>query len=103
MMESMEWEPLASRRKQSRLCTMYKITNDLISINKSKYLKLATETRTRGTHTFKYYVEHATKDVFKYSYFPRTVREWNGLPSDIVTAKSIHSFKIKLNDHLRAV
>ena len=61
----------------------------------------ATETRTRGSHDFKYFVEHTSNDVFKYSYFPRTVREWNSLPSDIVTAKSLDIFKNKLSDYLQ--
>ena len=33
---------------------------------------------------FKYLLN---KDVFKYSCSPRTVREWNSLPSDIVPAR----------------
>ena len=54
MIKDLEWEPLASRRKQSHLCTMYKISNDIIHVNKSKYLTPATETRTCGSHDFKY-------------------------------------------------
>ena len=65
MIKDLEWEPLASRRKQARLCAMYKISNDIIHVNKSKYLTPATETRTRGSHDFKYFVEHTSNDVFK--------------------------------------
>ena len=43
MIKDLKWEPLASCRKQSRLCTMYKISNDIIHVNKSKYLTPATE------------------------------------------------------------
>ena len=42
-----------------------------------------------------------SNDVFKYSYFSRTVREWNSLPSDIVSAKSLDIFKSMLSDYLR--
>ena len=42
-----------------------------------------------------------SNDVFKYSYFSRTVREWNSLPSDIVSAKSLDIFKNMLSDYLR--
>ena len=41
-----------------------------------------------------------SNDVFKYSYFSRTVREWNSLPSDIVSAKSLDIFKSMLSDYL---
>ena len=58
---------------------MYQITNGIIHADNPN-------TRTRGSHDFKYYVEHTDNDVFKKSYFPRTVREWNSLPSDVVTS-----------------
>ena len=45
----------------------------------------ATETPTRESHDF----EHANNDVFKCSYFPRPVREWNSLPSDVVASESL--------------
>ena len=81
---------------------MYKISNNIIHVNKSKYLTPATETQTHGSHdhAFKYFLEHASNDVFKYSYFPRTVREWNSLSSDIVSAKSWDIFKSMLSDYL---
>ena len=50
MIKGLEWEPLASLRKQARLCKMYKISDGIIHVNKSKYLTPATETRTRGSY-----------------------------------------------------
>ena len=47
------------------------IIHDIINVNKSEYLTPATQTRTRGSHYFKYFVD-TSNDVFKYSYFPRT-------------------------------
>ena len=46
--KDLELEPLASPRKlKPRLCTMYEISNDIIHVNKSRYLTPATEIRTR--------------------------------------------------------
>ena len=101
MIKGLEWEPLAFRRKQARSCKMYKILNDIIHVNKSMYLTPTTETRTRGSHDFKYFIEHTSNDVFNYCYFPRTVREWNSLPCDIISAKSLDIFKSMLSDYLR--
>ena len=42
----MEWESLTFRRQHARLCTMYKITNEIIHVLKSEYLTLPNETRT---------------------------------------------------------
>ena len=101
MLKDLEWEPLALRRKQARLMTMYKITNDIIHIDKSKYLLPPTETRTRRSHNFKYYLEQTNNDVFKFSYFPRTIREWNSLPANIVSSTSLDIFQRKLGLFLR--
>ena len=54
------------------------------------------ERRTRGSHYFKFVVPKGNKDVFRFSFFPRTISEWNRLPSDTVLAKTVHSFKKKL-------
>ena len=54
---------------------MYKISNDIIHVNKSKYLTPATESPTRRSYGFKYFIEHASIDVLKYPYLPRTVKE----------------------------
>ena len=40
MFKDLEWEPLALRRKQARLMTMYKSTNDIIHINLNIYFRL---------------------------------------------------------------
>ena len=39
------------------------------------------------------------KDVFKYSYFPRTIKDWNNLLHDIVLANSLKEFKVKLDSY----
>ena len=65
MMKYLEWELLASESEQARLCTMYKISNDIIHVKKSKYLTPATATRTSGSHGFKYFIEHTSNNVFK--------------------------------------
>ena len=48
------------------------------------------------SHAFKFVVPRAKKDIFKFSFFPRTINEWNSLPEDIVNTTSVDSFKSKL-------
>ena len=45
------------------------------------------------SHAFKFVVPRAKKDIVKFSFFPRTINEWNSLPEDIVNSKSVDSFK----------
>ncbi|CAB4037319.1 Hypothetical predicted protein, partial [Paramuricea clavata] len=84
MTEDLNWESLEVRRKKARLTLLYKLSRNLVDVETNNYLLVNNETRTRGSHSFKYRVPKTTKDVFKFSFFPRTIREWNLLPEEIV-------------------
>jgi hypothetical protein len=99
MLDMLGWKTLEERRVESRLTMMYKISNNLVDFNTDQYLKLHPESRTRGSHPLKHQIPKATKDVFKYSYFPRTIREWNKLPPELVLSSSLGEFKTKLSSH----
>ena len=61
MIEDLNWDSLALRRQQTRLTTMYKISHNLIEVDKAK-----SEQRTRGTHNFKYFIEHSNKEPIRF-------------------------------------
>ena len=42
------------------------------------------ERRNRGSHDFKFIVPRGHKDTFRFSFFPRTITEWNKLPQETV-------------------
>jgi hypothetical protein len=96
MMKDLEWDTLEMRRRKARLTTMYKLSHDLVDIDSSKFLIHSFENRTRRSHQFKFRIPYANKDVFKYSFFPRTIADWNCLPEEIVTSRSLDSFKSNL-------
>ena len=37
------------------------------------------------------------KDIFRFSFIPRTITEWNKLPQETVSSQSLCIFKSKLN------
>ena len=55
----------------------------------------------RNKHDKNFQIPSAASDYRKYSFFPRTIRDWNALPPHgVVTAPSVEAFKaslIKLN------
>ena len=83
-----------------RLTILYKMSRGLIDIDVNNYLLPHTELRTRGSHNYKYRLDKATKDVYFYSFFPRTIRLWNSLPAELVESCSLSTFKSKLLDYL---
>ena len=38
-------------------------------------------------------------NYYMYSFFPRTVRDWNALPETVVQASNVDSFKMSVLQH----
>ena len=82
ILEESKWETLQKRRKDNRLILLYKglegkariPTDDLIPKNR----------RCRNyTHWFQ--IPTASKDAYKKSFFPQTIRDWNVLPDILIS------------------
>ena len=52
-----------------------------------------------------YQIPVTKQDYRKYSFFPRTINEWNSLPQGSVSCKSVEAFKTSLanSNNLRHV
>ena len=88
---------LMHRRRRGDMIYTYKIMTGKINVNKSSFFKM-TQLSTRG-HQFKIFKEHATKLSRINTFSQRIVNDWNSLPSKVVTAETINSFKNKLDEH----
>ena len=85
----------AYRRKRGNMIYMYKIMSDNINIRKEDFFA-ATQYNTRG-HSQKVFKPRAIKHSWVHTFSNRTIKDWNKLPCDIVEAKSVNSFKSKLD------
>ena len=99
-LKKLKWQSLELRRKYLCLVQLYKIMFDLCDIDKFKYLDIVGESRTRSRHRYKLRPKHAHTNYFKFSFFNRYISDWNSLPSDVVEATSLSSFKQKLMSFL---
>ena len=78
MLQELNWETLATRRKTARLTFMCKLSHNLTDFSVETYLKPNNERRTRGSHDFKFVVPRAKKDVLS---FPSSHEQsMNGTP-----------------------
>ena len=96
MLSDLKWDTLETRRKKNRLTLMYKLSHNLVDITTENHLIPNSEKRTHNSHAFKYRMPKVSKDVFKFSFFPRSITEWNLLPADLVNCKSLSNFKLNL-------
>ena len=91
---------LQLRRKCTRLIIMYKLLNSLLSVPSNYLLAPSLITTTGSNHDFKLMHYQPSLDCYKYSLFPKTVPEWNTLPSNIVSEATLNKFKKLLYSYL---
>ena len=90
---SLKWPTLQLRRENTRIILLYKIINHIIQIPINYYPIPSPVTTTRSRNDMKFLHYQPTVDCFKYSFFPRTIPEWNQLPVDVIHADSLDCFK----------
>jgi hypothetical protein len=97
MYEQLHWTPLEERRRQARLATYYKLHHGEISIESSHTPPLYShDYKTRNSHDKQYFHATCIRNYRKYSFFPRTVGEWNQLPAEAISSASLESFKSRI-------
>ena len=89
MVKDLGWETLESRRKKDRLITLYKIRHGAIDMDTGDVLRF-NDRRTRGQHRL--YQPTANVTVYKNSFFPRTIQDWNRLPAAVTDSQTIEEF-----------
>lgn len=99
MLRKLNWESLQSRRECKRLSTLQKAITGHLSLPVGNLLQPAPRT-SRHTNSQAFVTILATKDCYKNSYFPRTIRDWNSLPDNIVNIQEPHLFKKAVASHL---
>ena len=84
ILEQLKWESLKKRRKDSRLIMLYKglkgaasiPTDDLVPPNR----------RTRNHDSLAFLTPLAGTDIYKSSFFPQTIGDWNFVTESLISA-----------------
>ena len=84
---------LQDRRRDARLCMMYKVDRRLVAIEKDMRLVSTKKKSTRHSHARAYQVPSCRTERRRMSPFPRTVWAWNALPQGLIEAESLDAFK----------
>ena len=93
MLNELQWPSLKQRRAEQKLTMLYKIRNGLVEIHEADHGLLPLNRKGRHNNSCSYRIPRAYKDIYKNSFFPSTVRMWNGLPEEVVTCSSLEQFK----------
>ncbi|XP_032223431.2 uncharacterized protein LOC116604739 [Nematostella vectensis] len=101
LVKSLNWDSLEVRRQLAQLCLFYKIRNNLVNIALPQQFQ--PNLRPSRTNSSKYNQIQSNVLSHSYSFFPRTIRTWNLLPSEVIESSSIDSFKSSALPVLRSL
>ena len=100
MLQQLRWPSLQHRRTQARLLLLYKAINGHVKLDTFGLLN-PVEGILAGAYPHRYIPIWAATAIHAGSFFPRAVREWNGLPTEVALAPSMDVFKHRLAVPLR--
>ena len=95
LVQELGWESLAVRRHIARLSHFYKAYHQQSPITLSHLSHPTRGSRYSNASTF--ISLQTSTDVYKYSFIPRTLNDWNTLPTHLHISPSVDSFKESLH------
>ena len=99
-LDQLEWSSSHQRRQMSFLTMMYKIVNDLnCPVQIPGYVQKKIRI-TRSFHRKRFINLYSKNNTYKYRFCIRTVKEWNGLPDELIEQETLESFKSALANYL---
>ena len=87
MLTLLKWESLAQRRICTSLILIYKIQHNLVHVDHHHL----TPTRNQN-----FLIPQSRTQYHMNSFFPRTIRYWNGLPNQVKLSPSLDAFRVGL-------
>ena len=98
MLADLNWPTLEERRISARLSLLYKSLHHLVAIDLNDYILKPDNNgiTTRKSSSISFHHPAVKKDCYRFSFIPRTVAEWNCLPSAVRDSPSIETFRNQL-------
>ena len=92
MIKKLHIELLTTRRINRRLTIFHKAIHSHLSLPVANLLQ-PTKRHSRHLNSKAFNTIHASKNCYKFSFFPRTIKDWNSLPDAIVNITEPQQFK----------
>ena len=84
------WDPHTHRT--ARLSMMYKIHHDLACVDSIKMQLQPLSSRQRRGHNQQFVLPQCRTQYHQKSFLPRTIKQWNGLPQEVIEANTMDTF-----------
>ena len=99
---SIQLQSLYCRRQRGDLIDAFKILNDFTNVQIGTAFTLNTTQFTRG-HPFKVVKSRCNLELRRHFFTNCVVNQWNSLPSYVVCAPTVNSFKSKLDNYWNSI
>ncbi len=100
MLQDLGWKTLQDRQRDAQMIMLYKVVNGLFAIPAHEYVTPAYSI-TRNSIRNKLQTIGTKSDPYKFSFFPRSIRDWNCLPSRLVITETVSQFKVSAHSVLQ--
>ena len=87
ILEQLKWESLKKRRRDNRFILLYTGLKGKARIPTDDLLPKTR--RGRNQHSLAFQIPSASKDVYKYAFFPKTIRDLNDLPESLISSSEL--------------
>jgi len=91
ILSSMQWPTLQHRQYITRLKLLYNMIHDASAINIPAYLT-TTNYPTCCHHPLRYETPFAKSNHYKFSYFPKSINDWNHFSIETIESPSLQLF-----------
>ena len=85
MLRTLNWIPLQERKARAKVTTVFKALNNICYNIPYKYKDLPRSSR----NPLNFFIPFARHDAYFYSFYPSSMRLWNGLPPDFQVLNSL--------------
>ena len=92
MLNKLGWEDLQTRRQVTRLTTLHKVVHNESPIILPPGIQF-TQRVTRQNHARRFIRLSSSQSYYQLSFFPRTIKDWNSLPNNIIDLDNQDQFK----------
>ena len=89
MLQQLQWPTLQERRAQARVTMMFRIVHHLVDVPTNNLTPISSA---RG-HGLCFLVPFARTQCYQSSFYPDTIRLWNGLPQTVASCSTLDDFR----------
>lgn len=93
MLNQLQLPPLSQRRLVARLKFLFLLSKHHFNIDISDYLAPAKKRTLRKQHDSTFVLPQLHIDTYANSFLPRTIKDWNALPSSVMQCTSVETFE----------